>query len=164
MNRMDEVSIKKLILTAPLVYRRDATLRFPPGDAVRGEVLFRMALDPAQSRGIEPDRTAFPGSLEAAGYALRREEAESRDSETPELLELPAGTYFFAQIWEPPDMETLIDMIIDVQQEGLWERFSLGGQLYIRRLFEDGRLITQIFRPAEPPKDAEGRLFSLLEP
>jgi hypothetical protein len=133
---MDEFSIKRLILAAPLVYRKDDSLRFPAYDAPQGEVLFYMALDPTQSRSIEPDRTAFPGRLEAAGYAA-----------TQGRLELPKGTYFFAQVRESPDKETLIDMIIEVQKEGLWERASLDDCLYIRRLFEDGQPVTQIFRP-----------------
>lgn len=143
---MDEISIKSLILAAPLVYRKDDSLCFPAYDAVRGEVLFHMVLDPVQSRSIEPDRTAFPGRLVAAGYAATpEEEGEGR-------LELPEGTYFFAQVRESPDgetvdTETLIDMMIEVQKEGLWERASLNECLYIRRLFEDGRAVTQIFRP-----------------
>ncbi|MDR2070492.1 MAG: hypothetical protein LBP81_03615 [Treponema sp.] len=150
---MDEISIKKLILAAPLAYRKDDSLQFPVCDTVRGEVLFRMALDPSQSRSIEPDRRAFPGRLVAAGVAADPREAEARLSPGgPGLLELPAGTYFFAQIREAPDMETLIDMIIEAQQEGLWERYSLDDSLYIRRLLEDGQRITQIFRPVRNPQ------------
>ncbi|MDR2247332.1 MAG: hypothetical protein LBE17_11800 [Treponema sp.] len=143
---MDEISIKRLILAAPLVYRKDDALCFPAYGAVRGEVLFRMVLDPVQSRSIEPDRTAFPGRLVAAGYAAAPEK------EGAGRLELPARAYFFAQVRESPsretiDTETLIDMMIKVQKEGLWERASLDACLYIRRLFEDGRAVTQIFRP-----------------
>jgi hypothetical protein len=145
---MDEISVKKLILAAPLVYRKDDTLQFPVCDAVRGEILFRMALDPSQCRIIEPDRTAFPGRLVAAGsVAEPGEAADVSRTGGPEPLELPAGTYFFTQIRESPDLETLIDMIIEVQQEGLWERYSLDDCLYIRRLFKETQAITQIFRP-----------------
>lgn len=144
---IDEISIKKLILAAPLVYRKDDSPRFPMRGAVREEVLFRMALDPDQCFDIEPDRTAFPGRLVEAGYA-----APPGDAQTPGLLELPKGTYFFAQVKESPgretvDMETLIDMIIEVQKEGLWERFTLNDCLYIRGLFKNEEKITQVFRP-----------------
>ena len=106
-----------------------------------------MALAPAQCCGIEPDRTAFPGRLVEAGYAAPHEGVQA-----PELLELPKGTYFFAQVKESPDketvdMETLIDMIIEVQKEGLWERFTLNDCLYIRTLFKNEERITQVFRP-----------------
>jgi hypothetical protein len=148
---MDEVSIKRLILAAPLVYREDDSLRFPAYDTAWGEVLFRMALDPAQSRSIEPDRTAFPGRLVAAGYAAKPPEKEGEGR-----LELPKGIYFFTQVRESLDKETLIDMIIEVQEEGLWERASLDDCLYIRRLFEDGQPVTQIFRPI--PSGASGGL------
>ncbi|MDR0387064.1 MAG: hypothetical protein LBH57_03415 [Treponema sp.] len=151
---MAEFTVKKLILAAPLVYRKDDSLRFPSCGTDREEVLFRLALDPSQSRSIEPDRAAFPGRLVTAGSpAGRKEEGEgSGNVNAPDLLELPAGTYFFAQVREPAlGTETLINMIIEVQQEGLWERFSLDERLYIRRLFEDGRAVVQVFRPAGNP-------------
>jgi hypothetical protein len=132
------------------------SLRFPACGTDRREVLFRMALDPSQSRSIEPDRTAFPGRLVTAGAAAGPDaEGEGTgDGKAPDPLELPAGTYFFAQIREPSGMETLIDMVIEVQREGLWERFSLDDRLYIRRLFEDGQTVIQVFRPAGNPQDS----------
>jgi hypothetical protein len=162
---MDEFSVKKLILVSPLVYERDDSLPFPAHGMARRELLFRMALDPSQSRGIEPDRRAFPGRLVAAGSAVRPDDEApggteqdgervdgSRREASPGMLELPAGTYLFTQVREPPgaetlNTETLIDMIIEVQREGLWEKLSLDERLYIRRLFEDGQTVTQVFRP-----------------
>jgi hypothetical protein len=152
---MDDFSVKKLILAASLVYRKDDSLWFPGSGTGGGEALFRMALDPSQSRSIEPDRIAFPGRLVAAGSAtgLEKEREGARDVKAPDLLELPEGTYFFAQVQEPAGMETVINMIIEVQQEGLWERFSLDDRLYIRRLFEDGQTVIQVFRPAGNPRN-----------
>ncbi|MDR2742167.1 MAG: hypothetical protein LBB98_08470 [Treponema sp.] len=143
---MDGFSVKKLILASPLIYGKDGSLRFPVCGTVRGDVLFRMALDPSQSRRIEPDRIAFPGRLVEAGSAALSVTGD-RDAKAPELLELPAGTYVFAQVRDPPNAETLISMIIEVQQEGLWERLSLDDRLYIRYLFEDEQTVTQVFRP-----------------
>jgi hypothetical protein len=144
---MSEFVVKKLILVSPLKYERDDSLRLPSGGCEGGETLFRMAIDPSQSRNFEPDRRAFPGRLVAAGKALFPEGAERRAGEPAGLFELPAGTYLFTQVREPVDTETLIDMIIEVQQEGLWERLSLDDRLYIRYLCEDGKAVTQVFRP-----------------
>jgi hypothetical protein len=166
---MSEFCVKKLILASPLKYEKDNALRFPAPEFAEGETLFFMALDPSRSRGIEPDRRAFPGRLIIAGTLPSAEGAGTRTegtgksagTEAPldgglpmpaaaELsgpLELSAGTYLFAQVRELPDMEKLIDMIIEVQQEGLWERLSLDDRLYIRYLFEDGQPVTQVFRP-----------------
>jgi hypothetical protein len=148
MNNMSEFVVKKLILVSPLKYERDDSLRLPSGGGCEGgETLFRMALDPSQSRNFEPDRRAFPGRLAAAGKALPPKEAERQTGEPARLFELPAGTYLFTQVREPADTETLIDMIIEAQQEGLWERLSLDDRLYIRYLCEDGKTVTQVFRP-----------------
>lgn len=145
---MSEFAVKKMILVSPLKYEKDDSLRLPSDGYEGGEILFLMALDPSQSRNFEPDRRAFPGCLTAAGRALLPGEAQGRAGEPSELLELPAGTYLFTQVREPADTETLINMIIDTQQEGLWERLSLDDRLYIRYLREDGKTAAQIFRPA----------------
>lgn len=157
---MSEFWVKKLILASPLKYERDNTLRFRAPEFARGEILFFMALDPSQSRSIEPDRRAFPGRLVMAGTLSPAGGAgNSAGTEAPldglstpseaesGPLELSAGTYLFTQVRELPDPEKLIDMIIEVQQEGLWERVSLDERLYIRYLFEDGQPVTQVFRP-----------------
>jgi hypothetical protein len=154
--------VKKLFLVSPLRYKRDDSLLFSLSESAGEETLFFMDLDPTQSRSIEPDRRAFPGRLMAAGVLSPEGKMPARGAgsrtghgnaelsgppaETFGLFELPAGTYLFAQVREPMDMETLIDMGIAVQQEGLWERLSLDNCLYIRRLFEDGHTVTQVFR------------------
>jgi hypothetical protein len=144
---MSEFLIKKLILASPLMYTKDNFLRFPVCGTVRGEVLFRMALDPSRSRGIEPDRRFFPGSPAAGGTAGDGDGTPA--IEAPDRLELPAGTYIFTQVQELADRETLIDMIIETQREALWERLSPDDHFYIRYLVEDGRTVTQVFRPVE---------------
>ncbi|MDR3130616.1 MAG: hypothetical protein LBU18_03645 [Treponema sp.] len=139
---MDEFQVKRLILASPLVYRRDDSLCFPPDEKFQREFLFRMALDPAQIRRMEPERAAFPGRLFEAGRP-----AENMTAGDLGRFELPAGAYLFAQVRKHPDAGTLINMIIEVQKEGLWEGLSLDERLYIRRLFEDGQMVTQVFRP-----------------
>jgi hypothetical protein len=63
-----------------------------------------------------------------------------------EQLEIPAADYFFAQQREALDRETIISMAIEVQREILWQRLQPEPALYLRRLFEDGSQVTQIFR------------------
>ena len=63
-----------------------------------------------------------------------------------EFVELPAGNYLFAQKRESLDRESVINMAVEIQQEGLWQRLKPGRRLYLRRLFEDGSEVTQLFR------------------
>jgi hypothetical protein len=38
-------------------------------------------------------------------------------------------------------------MAIETQKDGLWERLEPDSRLYLRFLTEDGRELTQVFRP-----------------
>jgi hypothetical protein len=40
-----------------------------------------------------------------------------------------------------------LDMAIEQQKDGLWERHKPESRLYLRFLFEDGRYVTQLLRP-----------------
>jgi hypothetical protein len=63
------------------------------------------------------------------------------------LVELPRGNYLFAQVRETLSRDEIIDLAIEVQSEGLWQRLELGFKYYLRFLFEDGSPVTQVFRP-----------------
>jgi hypothetical protein len=39
-----------------------------------------------------------------------------------------------------------LDMAIEQQKDGLWERNKLGDLLFVRFLYEDNAVVTQIFR------------------
>jgi hypothetical protein len=43
--------------------------------------------------------------------------------------------------------EECLQLAIKQQKDGLWEKHRLESRLYIRRLFEDGSTVTQVFRP-----------------
>jgi hypothetical protein len=69
-------------------------------------------------------------------------------------LELPAGNYLFAQerregngLRATLDRNEFVEMAIEVQKDGLWERLAPADRLYLRYLFEDGRAVSQVFRP-----------------
>jgi hypothetical protein len=114
------------------------------------EQLFCFEINPKEAQSIEPDAAAYLGSLIASGsLAANGQSVDSGDVESlgeSDELELPAGKYFFAQLPEFLGRESCIQMAIEVQKDGLWERLALENRLYIRRLFEDGRRITQVFR------------------
>jgi hypothetical protein len=138
---MRDFSVKKLTLVSPLKYVRDDSLRPFTSDGGQGEFLFVFAQE-----------SAFPGSLVAAGAILDGEDLDAGETGEHragqrEYLELPAGTYLFAQIRGAADREALIDMMVQVRQEGLRQGFVLDERLYLRYLWEEGQPVAQVFRP-----------------
>ena len=78
-------------------------------------------------------------------YAGKAEAAESTGGGKP--LELPRGNYFFAQKRGKVIPDDILTMAAEIQQEVLWQRFQPEKRLYLRYLFEDGCLVTQLLRP-----------------
>jgi hypothetical protein len=140
---MSGIQTIRLCLRSPLFYRADSTLVPFQYEKRAGELLFCFDLDPAQSRSIEPDPAALLGALVFAGKVG---EAAQEHGE-PRQLELPAGKYLFAQERDALDRNEFIEMAVEVQKDGLWERLIPADRLYLRYLFEDGRAVTQVFRP-----------------
>ena len=100
-----------------------------------GEKLFCFELDKDEALRFEPDREILLGK----GAPAR---------------ELPKGNYLFAQKREILGREAIIGLAAEIQSEGLWQRLLPGKVLYVRYLFEDGRPVTQLFRPY--PKSPAG--------
>jgi len=134
---MNNFSLMKLELLAPLVYAKTTEL-------FRGneDFLLCFEIDPAQSRSIEPEKECFPGNLVFMG----RQNFQSGDLPAETVL-LPAGKYLFVQCREALEQPQWIDLAIEQQKDGLWERHKPENRLYVRFLFEDGSPVTQIFRP-----------------
>jgi len=109
------------------------------------ETLFCFELEKSQHLSFEPDRSKLPGLLvfcgKAADICLKNEKA------VKDYLELPGGHYLFAQKRELLCRDEVLDMAVEIQQEGLWQRLKIGTRLYLRYLFEDGSMVTQLFRP-----------------
>jgi hypothetical protein len=149
---MNEIQTMRLELRSSLFYRKDPGLvPWVPAEAAEAEKaeerLFCFALDPIQGRSIEPDPARFLGALLAAGRSVEGS-AEPVESVKPTgSLELPAGTYLFAQQRETLGREAFIRMAVELQKDGLWERLELGDRLYLRYLAEHGKTLTQAFRP-----------------
>ena len=121
---------------APFGYRED-----------NGETLFCFELDKNQAGEFEPDKAKFPGNLVFSGRAIGEDNGELHQEERQRLIELPRGSYLFAQKREILSLQNIIDMAVAIQQEGLWQRLFLEEKLYLRYLFEDGCSVTQLFRP-----------------
>jgi hypothetical protein len=148
--QMNKIQTIRLELRAPLFYREDRNLEpwklenSGPGDSAAAERLFCFALDAVQGQSIEPDPVRFLGPLLAAGSSVTE---PANPAEAGSILELSAGTYLFAQQRENLGREAFIGMAIELQKDGLWERLGLGDRLYLRYLAEDGKMVTQAFRP-----------------
>ena len=145
-----ETDIIRLNLLSPLHYipgEDPEPFNYREGS---GEKLFCFELDEAQFRSIEPDRKKLLGKLVFGGAAAGTVPGEGRNvdhisGEKPE--ELPPGNYLFAQKREILGEDKIIDLAVEIQQEGLWQRLLPERRLYLRYLFEDGRGVTQLFRP-----------------
>jgi hypothetical protein len=149
----NEEGAKRLQLLHPLLYTKAELPPFPQEPRTlreQEEQIFCFALDAVQSRSIEPDSVTFLGPLRAAGYLAAsgtRNSGTAAPAEGRETLELPAGRYLFAQKREALDREAVINLAMEVQKDGLWERVEPEEHLYVRYLYEEGAAVTQIFRP-----------------
>jgi hypothetical protein len=152
------MEIQKLSLLIPLYYVPELMPNpFAGGDSAPltesgEEMLYCFELDETQYLNFEPDKTLALGSF-VFGGAARGDKSRTAysfpgNAERGEaFLELPAGNYLFAQERKVLDKESVINMAVEIQLEGLWQRLKPGRRLYLRRLFEDGSQVTQLLRP-----------------
>jgi hypothetical protein len=103
-----------------------------------------------------------------AYYELHPEAASRIDPEPDRYLNsgpekaagLPEGQYYVTQVRrESVETTELIDIALELQKEGLWERLKLENKLYIRRLFEDGFPVFQLWRPVIRPGSTIGSII-----
>ena len=148
-----EFEISRLNLLYPLCYTHaddSDPFGYREGD---GEKLFCFELDKDGCLSFEPDKTKLLAGLvfgaKAARAAPGGKQAPCPQGKRQTLTELPRGNYLFAQKREILSRDDIIDMAVEIQLEGLWQRLVLGERLYLRYLFEDGRGVTQLFRPYE---------------
>jgi len=93
-----------------------------------GEKLYCFQLNENECNNFEPDRETLIGPLVFSQV-------------------LPGGEYLFAQKREILSKDEIIDMAVEIQAEGLWQRLKPGKTLYLRYLYEDGSAVTQLYRP-----------------
>ena len=140
-----EGEISRLSLLSPLYYvpgEKPESLGFQEetGGVPGEEELFCFKLDETQDKSIEPDKKKLLADMVFYGKAVKAAPEESS-------FKLPEGSYLFLQKREMVSMDGIIDLAVEMQSEGLWQRLKLEGKLYIRRLYEDQRWVTQLFRP-----------------
>jgi hypothetical protein len=129
-----------LDLRAPLIYEKSS--EFPANFQKDEEYLICYMLDSTQAGSIEPQRELLLGKQIFTGKMTNDCIEQSK-----ETVELAAGLYLFTQCAEFLNREEWLDLAIEQQKDGLWERNSLKNELYIRFLYEDNRIVTQLFRP-----------------
>ena len=113
------------------------------------EILLCYEVNPVQGCSIEPERDYFLGKLLFIGQKLSESQNEgTNEKERNNLVLLPQGTYLFTQCRSEAVLsrDEWLDLAIEQQKDGLWERNKLLNLLYIRFLFEDGSFVTQVFR------------------
>ena len=106
-----------------------------------GEFLLCFKINPSQSRNIEPDPEHFLENLLFTGQKIDNDQSN-------EQVKLPLGHYLFSQFRSDAvlNRDEWLNLAIEQQKDGLWERNKLSDLLYIRFLYEDNAFVTQIFR------------------
>ena len=132
----------KLNLFIPLIYSKielksAKKLEIPENE----EMLLCYSLNPRQSQNIVPNPEEFLGNLVFAGQKT----GEKTDDKS---VCLPQGKYLFVQqrSVKALDQAQWLEMAVEQQKDGLWERSKLGDLIYVRYLYEDGACVTQVFR------------------
>jgi len=133
-----EMIITKLKLAAPLYYEKADGLN--PFEYKDGEKLFCFELNEKERVSFEPSKDRLLERLVFGGIP-----AISRTSNG--AFNLPAGDYFFSQKREILPRNEIFTLAAEIQAEVIWQRLSPGSRLYLRYLFEDGKPVTQLFRP-----------------
>jgi hypothetical protein len=141
---MEFTGLTNLTLNSPLIYEKIEEL--PSEIQKNGDFLLFFKLDPKECCSILPEKSSLLRSIIFTGS--RRHTETASVTETEALL-MPQGEYIFMQCRDNAALkkEDWLDMAIELQKDGLWERNKLNNELYIRFLFEDGMFVTQIFRP-----------------
>jgi len=156
---MEITHLMKLELRTPLFYTKmdyindDTCLNLTKYD----DIIICCELNPEQSKKIEPDQGQFLGSILFYGRKIENSTTKEEEeliygaSTENQVAALPQGSYLFAQQRSAQALsrDEWLDMAIEQQKDGLWERNKLGNLLYVRYLYEDGEFVTQLFRQAE---------------
>jgi len=144
----------KLHLRAPLNYSKiPLEEKAAAPESPKDELLFCYKLNLRQSKSIEPDKELLLDSLEFAGRPAENTAAPPQPQETapPQMVSLPQGVYLFTQqrSEKPLNQSEWLDLAIEQQKDGLWERDNPKAVLYVRFLYEDKAFVTQVFRQIE---------------
>jgi len=149
---MEQTPLTLLNLCTPLQYKKSdcqdpSLLKYEKLE--NEEIILCYEVNPVQGSSIEPDRDYFLGKLLFIGQKLPESQNGGTDeTERNALVLLPQGKYLFTQCRSEAVLsrDEWLDLAIEQQKDGLWERNKLLDLLYIRFLFEDGSFVTQVFR------------------
>jgi hypothetical protein len=137
----------RLELRTPLFYSKIEEL--PSLIPKNSEFLLCFNVNPLQSNNFEPDSNTFLENLAYIGEkSTSNPPCEIIRNDAENVVILPAGCYLFSQHRGDAALnkEEWLDMAIEQQKDGLWERHKPGNLLYVRYLHEDGAIVTQVFR------------------
>jgi hypothetical protein len=139
--------LKYLHLRTSILYEKIAYMQEEIGQILQnmGEILLCYRINPGQGGSIEPDREFFLGQQVFAGI----KSSVANAGENPVLL--PEGVYLFTQTRGFLEKGQWLEMALEQQKDGLWERNKLEDTLYARYLYEDGSVVTQALRPVLKP-------------
>jgi len=149
---MDQTPLTLLNLCTPLQYIKSACqdpLLLKYEKLENDEILLCYEVDSVQGSSIEPDRDYLLGKLLFIGQKLPETQNEGTEkTERNNFVSLPQGNYLFMQCRSEAVLsrDEWLDLAIEQQKDGLWERNKLLNLLYVRFLFEDGSFVTQVFR------------------
>jgi len=133
------MEIQTLTLLSPLYYSEAESDPFNYREE-DGEKLYCFMLNENESSSFEPDKNKLLERLVFSASAVTGAQGEA-------VKALPKGSYLFAQKQEILSREEIIDMAVEIQAEGLWQRLKPGKIIYLRYLFEDSKAVTQLYRP-----------------
>jgi len=146
---MEKTPLTLLNLCTPLQYNKSESQNLSLLKLENEEILLCYEVNPVQGCSIEPDRDYFLGRLLFIGKKLpESQNGDVDEKERNSLVLLPQGNYLFTQCRSDAVLsrDEWLDLAIEQQKDGLWERYKLLNLLYIRFLFEDGSFVTQVFR------------------
>ena len=144
-----------LNLISPLFYRESGdeeiliqkNKKFLSGQIENGEEkIFCYELDEHEFLNFDPDKEKLIKKLIFCGNRINEAENEK---EILKKIELPKGFYLFSQNRKLLNREEIMDLVIEVQKESLWQKLKPCDLFYLRFLFEDNSIVTQIFRPCD---------------
>lgn len=152
---MQTFELKRLSLRAPLLYRgienppfaglNPLALLAPEGGA-EGEELFLFEAEELIAFDTEDGPRLRAPTLPAPSFYGRLAGAVEDGENAPYALS--PGSYLFMQ-WRPSGEVELREGIEYFAREAWWERERASGPYLLRRLGEDGRVATQLWRSLE---------------
>lgn len=155
---MQQLELKHLSLRAPLLYRgvenppfrglasaAAAALGPGPAAAAFGEELFIFEAEALVAFDPEEGPRLAPSPLPAPSFYGRLAAGEA-EGEAPYAL--APGPYLFMQ-WRPEGEAELREGLEFFAREAWWEGERTRGPYLIRRLGEDGKVATQVWRSVE---------------